>query len=73
VWLVRAPGNSMAMLSVETLPRCRGRRKGIIVDPPEGGIPYQPWARQKQEDLAKNRMVEEPNAHSLLSDFRKPI
>src|SRR6202012_858967 len=43
VWLVRAPGNSMSMLSVETLPGGRGPRKGVITDPPDGKIPYQPW------------------------------
>src|SRR6185437_15907607 len=39
VWLVRAPGNSMSMLSVETLTTGRGTRKGVIVDPPDGKIP----------------------------------
>ncbi len=69
VWLVRAPGNSMSMLSVETLPGGRGPRKGVITDPPDGKIPYQPWARQKQQDLAKNHMVEESDAHCLLGGF----
>jgi hypothetical protein len=70
VWLVRAPGNSMSMLSVETLGGGgRGARKGVIVDPPDGKIPYQPWARAKQEDLAANHMNEESDAHCLLGGF----
>jgi hypothetical protein len=39
------------------------------VDPPDGRIPYQPWARQNQEDPAKNHMVEESDVHCLLSGF----
>lgn len=69
VWLVRVPGNSMSMLSVETLTSARGVRKGVITDPPDGKIPYQPWARQKQVDLAKNHMIEESDAHCLLGGF----
>jgi hypothetical protein len=70
VWLVRAPGNSMSMLSVETLGGGgRGTRKGVIVDPPDGKIPYQPWARAKQEDIAANHMNEESDAHCLLGGF----
>jgi hypothetical protein len=68
VWLVRAPGNSMSMLSVETTTG-RGGRKGVITDPPDGRIPYQPWAREKQQDLAKNHMLEESDAHCLLGGF----
>src|SRR5579862_9064122 len=28
--------------------------KGAIVDPPDGRIPYQPWAAAKAHDLATN-------------------
>jgi hypothetical protein len=69
VWLVRAPGNSMSMLSVETLGNGRGLRKGVITDPADGKIPYQPWAREKQKDLAANHMIEESDAHCLLGGF----
>src|ERR1700760_3053475 len=58
VWLVRAIGNSMSMISVEAATG-RGARKGVITDPADGKIPYQPWARQKQLDLAENHMLEE--------------
>jgi hypothetical protein len=57
VWSVRALGNSMSMLSVEAGGEGRGARKGVIVDPADGKIPYQPWARQKQIDLAQNHML----------------
>jgi hypothetical protein len=69
VWSVRALGNSMSMLSVEAGGEGRGARKGVIVDPADGKIPYQPWARQKQIDLAQNHMLEESDAHCLLGGF----
>jgi hypothetical protein len=70
VWLVRVPGGAMSMLSVETLANGRGGvRKGVIVDPANGKIPYQPWARARQEDLAANHMIEESDAHCLLGGF----
>ncbi len=69
VWLVRAPGNSMSMLSVESSGAGRGARKGVITDPADGKIPYQPWAREKQKDLAANHMLEESDAHCLLGGF----
>ena len=37
--------------------------RGIIVDPPDGEIPYQPWAREKELDLSTNHMIEESDAH----------
>ena len=69
-WLQRTSNKSMSMFSVEKTP---GHPKtsipptaGIIVDPPDGVIPYQPWARQKQIDLSENHMIEESDAHCLL-------
>jgi hypothetical protein len=41
--------------------------KGVIVDPPDGKIPYQPWAAQKKKDLAEHHMFEDPQAHCYLS------
>lgn len=37
--------------------------KSIIVDPPDGKIPYQDWARAKAQDLRAHHMAEEPEAH----------
>ena len=68
VWLVRAPGNSMSMLTVESSSG-RGARKGVITEPADGKIPYQPWALEKRNDLAKNHMLEESDAHCLLGGF----
>src|SRR4051812_49032617 len=28
--------------------------KGAVVDPPDGRIPYQPWARAKKEEVFRN-------------------
>jgi len=41
--------------------------KGVIVDPPDGKIPYQPWAVAKKKDLVEHHMFEDPQAHCFLS------
>ncbi|HEX5430550.1 MAG TPA: hypothetical protein VFW83_01185 [Bryobacteraceae bacterium] len=41
--------------------------KGVIVDPPGGKIPYQPWAAAKRKDLIEHHMYEDPEAHCTLS------
>lgn len=41
--------------------------KGIIVDPPDGKIPYQPWALEKKNDLFAHHMFEDPEAHCTVS------
>lgn len=57
-WLPRTTATS-PMINIESA----GARAGIVVDPPDGKIPYQPWARQKQMDLFKNHMKEEADLH----------
>jgi len=39
--------------------------KSIVIDPADGKIPYQGWARAKQQDLQLHHMYEEPEAHWL--------
>ncbi len=41
--------------------------KGVIVDPPDGKIPYQPWAAAKKKDLVEHHLFEDPQAHCYLS------
>jgi hypothetical protein len=41
--------------------------KGVIVDPPDGKIPYQPWAMEKKKDLTEHHLFEDPQAHCYLS------
>lgn len=41
--------------------------RGIITDPPDGKIPYQPWAREKEIDLSTNHTIEESDAHCYSS------
>lgn len=59
-----------AVFDVEDHPKPRpgvGPGKGAIVDPPDGKIPYQPWAAAKAKDLGENHLYEEPEAHCYLS------
>jgi hypothetical protein len=41
--------------------------KGVIIDPANGHIPYQPWAAAKRKDLLEHHMFEDPQAHCTLS------
>ncbi len=41
--------------------------KGVVVDPPDGKIPYQPWAAAKKKDLVEHHLAEDPQAHCFLS------
>src|SRR5438552_18641999 len=65
-WLQRTIGNSMSMYSIENTPghpkTSIPRTAGIVVDPADGVIPYQPWARAREVDLSENHMVEESDA-----------
>src|SRR5580704_16352134 len=33
--------------------------KGVIVDPVDGKIPYQPWALEKKKDLSEHHLFED--------------
>jgi len=41
--------------------------KGVVVDPPDGKIPYQPWALAKKKDIVEHHMFDDPQAHCWLS------
>jgi len=41
--------------------------KGIIVDPPDGKIPYQQWALDKKKDNFAHHMYDDPEAHCTLA------
>jgi hypothetical protein len=41
--------------------------KGVIVDPPDGKIPYQPWALEKKKDILEHHLFDDPQAHCWLS------
>jgi hypothetical protein len=72
-WSQRTIGNSMSMFSIEKTaghPKTNiPRTAGVIIDPPDGVIPYQDWARQKQIDLSENHMIEESDAHCFMGGF----
>ncbi len=55
-----------AVFNVEDDTKGKGK-KGPIIDPPGGQIPYKPEARAKREDMEKNHMFEEPEAHCFQS------
>src|ERR1700733_3788650 len=61
-WITQAPG---AVYGVEEHPGAFALFGGqsIVIDPPGGKIPYQGWARAKQQDLQLHHMYEEPEAH----------
>lgn len=47
--------------------------KSIITDPPDGKIPYQPWAAQRKKELADHHMYEDPEAHCSLSGIPRQV
>jgi hypothetical protein len=46
---------------------------GAIVDPPDGLIPYQPWAAEKAKDNFDNHLADEPELHCYMSGVPKQI
>jgi len=65
-WISQAGG---APYGVEAHPSIPGSFGGptIVIDPPDGKIPYQGWAKAKQQDLLLHHMYDEPEAHCLQS------
>jgi hypothetical protein len=47
--------------------------KGVVVDPPDGKLPYQPWAMAKKKDLVEHHLYEDPQAHCFLSGTPRQI
>ena len=47
--------------------------KGVVVDPADGKIPYQPWALEKKKDLMEHHLFEDPQAHCVLSGVPRQI
>ena len=41
--------------------------KGVIIDPADGKIPYQPWALTRKNDLMEHHMFQDPEAHCTLA------
>lgn len=41
--------------------------QGVVVDPPNGKIPYQPWALEKKKDILEHHLFDDPQAHCWLS------
>lgn len=64
-------GNGGGLFSIEATDQRKqigvNQGKGIITDPADGKIPYQPWAREKEIDLSENHTIEESDAHCYTS------
>ena len=41
--------------------------QGVVVEPADGKIPYQPWALEKKKDMVANHLADDPQAHCWLS------
>ena len=46
---------------------------GVVVDPPDGKIPYQPSSAAKKDDIFKNHLADDPQAHCFLSGVPRQI
>ena len=64
IWEVR----NTAAGSLEAHSASMGIRAGesVIVDPPDGKIPYQPWALAKRDENFKKRATSDPIAKCFL-------
>jgi hypothetical protein len=47
--------------------------KGVVVDPPDGKIPYQAWALAKKQELVNSHLADDPQAHCFLSGVPRQI
>ena len=41
--------------------------KGVVTDPADGKVPYQPWALEKRKDILEHHLFDDPQAHCFLS------
>lgn len=63
VFQANAPGSNQGLEPHEAVPNTPGGR-GYIVDPPDGRLPYQPWARAENDARSKpERGYDDPTAH----------
>ncbi|MEO5923664.1 MAG: hypothetical protein ABIR70_07550 [Bryobacteraceae bacterium] len=46
---------------------------GVVVDPPNGKIPYQPWALEKKKDIVAHHLADDPQAHCSLSGVPRQL
>ena len=66
-WTSRA---NSALFDIQDHPVARegiSAGKGIIFEPADGKIPYQPWALEKAKDLGLNHMIEESDLHCYMA------
>jgi hypothetical protein len=75
VWQVRSPGGNAAYDVEDHLQAVYGipPGKGVIVDPPDGKIPYLPAAAKRKAELVAHHMYDDPEAHCFLSGIPRQI
>jgi hypothetical protein len=65
IW--QAPGTAAADLQDHGASMGIPAGRGVIVDPPDGKIPYQPWAAQKRKENFENRAAADPLGKCFLA------
>ena len=73
-WGVAESGGAVFELQKHPKPRpALPPGPGAIIDPPDGMIPYQPWAAAKAKDNLANHLADEPELHCLQSGIPKQM
>jgi len=71
-----AANNGGAVFEIQSHPNAKPAvppGRGAIVDPPNGMLPYQPWAAGKARDLYQNHLADEPELHCYESGVPKQM
>jgi hypothetical protein len=51
-----------------------GGGRGVIIDPPDGKLPYQPWAREEKASRARpERGYDDPTAHCIVAGVPRSL
>jgi len=75
VWQVVGRGGGAAFDVEDHLKNVYGipPGKGVVVDPPDGKIPYLPEADARRNDLVAHHLFDDPQAHCVLSGVPRQI
>ncbi len=75
VWQVVGSGGGAAFDVEDHLKNVYGipPGKGVVIDPPDGKIPYLPEADARRNDLVAHHLFDDPQAHCVLSGVPRQI